>query len=165
MRSPTTKAALRYWPITRSGQTVTDADRKCFVATAAAPAPQNSGTRCVFGVPPALQNVSSGAARYAEFRTYEISLLLRSRAGFAKCWRLHSHPLDVAMQDSRRRKMTSFAVSAPKTECFLLSSQLAQNPTASQSFVAQRSRPHSKLRARSPLSVGFSEPFDPFAGF
>ena len=48
-----------------------------------------SGTRCVFGVPPTLQNVSSGAARYAEFRAYEISLLLRSRAGFAKCWRLH----------------------------------------------------------------------------
>lgn len=89
MTSPSMKAALRYGLITRSGRTVTDADRKCFVATAAAPAPQNGGTRCVFGVPPALQNVSSGAARYAEFRTYEISLLLRSRAGFAKCWRLH----------------------------------------------------------------------------
>lgn len=30
-------------------------DRKCFVATAAAPVPQNGGTRCVFGVPPARQ--------------------------------------------------------------------------------------------------------------
>lgn len=31
--------------------------------------------------------------------------------------------------------------------------------------LANASRPHSKLRPRSPLSVGFSEPFDPFAGF
>ena len=59
-------------------------DRKCFVATAASPASQNGRTRCVSGVPPALQNVSSGAARYPEFRTYEISLLFRLRAGFAK---------------------------------------------------------------------------------
>ena len=46
-------------------------DKMCFWSTA--------GTK----------NISSGAARYAEFRAYEISLLLRSRAGFAKCWRLY----------------------------------------------------------------------------
>jgi hypothetical protein len=39
-------------------------DRKCFVATAAVTASQNSGTRCVFGVPPARQSFSSGSARY-----------------------------------------------------------------------------------------------------
>ena len=55
MKLPSTRAVLRYGLITRSGRTVTDADRKCFVATAAAPAPQNGGTRCVFGVPPARQ--------------------------------------------------------------------------------------------------------------
>ncbi len=60
------------------------ADRKCFVATAAAPAPQNCGTICVSGVPPVRQNVSSGAARYPGFRPDEISLLFRSRAGFAE---------------------------------------------------------------------------------
>ena len=50
-----TKGVLRYWPITRKGRTVTDADRKCFVITAAPRRRQNSGTRCVFGVPPARQ--------------------------------------------------------------------------------------------------------------
>lgn len=50
-----TKVVLKYWLITRSGRTVTDADRKCFVITAAPRRRQNSGTRCVFGVPPARQ--------------------------------------------------------------------------------------------------------------
>ena len=49
------KAALKYWLITRSALTATDADRKCFVITAAPRRRQNSGTRCVFGVPPARQ--------------------------------------------------------------------------------------------------------------
>ncbi|EAR4381343.1 hypothetical protein ELU46_24835 [Salmonella enterica] len=31
--------------------------------------------------------------------------------------------------------------------------------------LANASRPHSKLRPRSPFPVGFSEPFDPFTGF
>lgn len=53
--SPSTKAVLRYRLITRSGRTVTDLDRKCFVTTASAPASQNGGTRCVSGVPPARQ--------------------------------------------------------------------------------------------------------------
>ncbi|EEV6403886.1 hypothetical protein E8C82_23235 [Escherichia coli] len=49
--------------------------------------------------------------------------------------------------------MTSFAVSAPKTECFLLSLQLAlRTPTASQSSLLNASRSHSKLCTRSPLS-------------
>ncbi|EDA4746475.1 hypothetical protein F9E34_23190 [Salmonella enterica] len=62
--------------------------------------------------------------------------------------------------------MTSFAVSAPKTECFLLSLPLAlRTPTASQSSLLNASRPHSKLCTRSPLSMGFSEPFEQFAGF
>ncbi|MGR2130276.1 hypothetical protein ACUX1I_24165, partial [Salmonella enterica] len=65
----------------RSAGTTKLSDKMCFWSTA--------GTK----------NISSGAARYPEFRTYEILLLFRSRAGFAKCWRLHSHPLDVAMQD------------------------------------------------------------------
>lgn len=49
------KLVLRYSFITRSGRAVTDADRKCFVITAAPHRRQNSGTRCVFGVPPARQ--------------------------------------------------------------------------------------------------------------
>jgi hypothetical protein len=81
------KAVLRYGRITRNGRTVTDADGRTGNVLSLPPlcaSDKTSGTRCVSGVPPALQNVSSGAARHPEFRTYEISLLFRSRAGFAK---------------------------------------------------------------------------------
>ncbi|UUO81268.1 hypothetical protein DR190_29840 (plasmid) [Klebsiella pneumoniae] len=44
-------------------------------------------------------------------------------------------------------------VLAPKTECFLLSLQLAlRTPTASLGSLLNASRPHSELRVRSPLS-------------
>ena len=76
-----------------------DGDRKCFVATAASPAPQNCRTRCVFGVPPAPKTFHQAQPDTLISYVRNFAFLFRSRAGFAKCWRLYSHPLDVAMQD------------------------------------------------------------------
>jgi len=95
-----TKGVLRYWLITRSGRTITDAGgQEMFCGHRRFAGTTKLSDKMCFWSTAGTKNISSGAARYPEFRTYEILLLFRSRAGFAKCWRLHSHPLDVAMQD------------------------------------------------------------------
>ena len=61
------KAALKYWLITRSALTATDADRKCFVTTAGCAAATKQRNKMCLWITIGTPELSSGAARYPEF--------------------------------------------------------------------------------------------------
>jgi len=157
------------------------------VTTASAPASQNGGTRCVSGVPPARQKhlvrlrPTPGCLllfcyRFAihllpqrPFALPVATLLLLLCYSFA----IELPPLPFCAPSPRH--VSDVYIAAPQgcpfripviAECCPVTLNHSLRPGYTMpDGLANASRAHSKLRPRSPFSMGFSEPFDRFAGF
>lgn len=158
-------------------------DRKCFVITAAPRRRQNSGTRCVSGVPPARQNVSSGAARHPgacySFATVLLSICYHRGLPVCRllpfCYSFAIELLPLPFCVPSPRHVSDVYIAEPQGCPFRIPVIAARCPSALNrplypgyampDGLSNASRAHSKLLPRSPLSMGFSEPFDQFAGF